>query len=138
MKNDIQNHPSTLTLSDVCDKYFEAKHLKVWSDTTYKENRAIINILEDLLGKTTIFSSITQVDLSNAKNQLVKLPANMSKSKTYQDKTINQILLMNNVTPMPIGSIDKYLNRISGLFNWAFLEGYISTNIVTNFSNGTN
>jgi hypothetical protein len=129
---------SSLTLSEVCDLYFEAKSIKDWSDTTYKENRAIFNLLEDLLGKATIFSSITRIDLTNAKNKLVKLPANLSKSKAYRDKTIDQILLMNNVKPMSINSIDKYLTRISGLFGWAFIEGYISTNIAVKYSIGSN
>ncbi|NOQ16380.1 MAG: hypothetical protein GQ581_04920 [Methyloprofundus sp.] len=128
----------SFTLKEVCDKYFSAKQIKDWSHATYNENKVIFNLFGQLLDTSVIFSSLTRMDLTTAKEKLVKPPPNMTKSKVYRDKSIDQILLMDNVKPMSINSIDKYLTRFSGMFTWAFNEGFIQTNIAINDSIGAN
>ena len=129
--------PPSYTLSEVADKYCDIQlENGDWSERTYRANTAIYKVLFRIIDKDTPISSITRIHLTDMKSKIRKLPANMNKHARYKEKTIDQILAMKDISPISKTTLDKYITRISGLFNWAENEGYMDRSIAKKLSDG--
>ncbi len=115
-------------LSLVIDEYSQEHiSLKKWRGKTIEENRTVFKLLVQILGDVP-FDSLNHADLRRYKQTLLKLPPNMNKVARYRDKTIPEILAMNDVESMAVNTINRHLVRASSLFKWAQKHGYTDLN----------
>ncbi len=115
-------------LSTVIDEYCQ-EHiaLKKWETKTVVENRTVFNLLVRILGDVP-FASLKYPELRGYKQTLLKLPPNLNKVARYRDKTIEEILAMDNVEGMAVNTINRHLVRTASLFKWAQKHGYTDVN----------
>jgi len=117
------NFQKTL-LSEVIEKFCEErKSLKEWTEKSAIENRATLDFFKRIVGDE-VFSALKYEQLQDFKPKFLKLPASINKVKRYKDKTIEQVLQMDDVKPMARNTQNKHLNRVHGLFLWAVKQGY--------------
>ena len=79
------------------------------------------------------YARIGYDEIKNAVLVLHKLPANINKSKVYRDRSIQEILGLDDVKPMAIKTLKKKIQKLSGLLKWASLRGYIDKNYAEDF-----
>lgn len=119
---------NSITLSEVIKKYcLEQSNAGNWTEKTALENRAVFELLITVIGDISasdfgFFHAIT------FKETLVRLPANLKKSRLYRDKKVHEILEMPDVTPMSITTVNKYLTRLSSLLDWSCKHGHVTKN----------
>ena len=119
--------PST-PLSEVIFTYCEEnKSLGNWTEKTAIEVKATLDLLTRIVGNE-VFSTLQHPQLNEYKSKLFKLPPNINKVKRYRDKTIDDILKMDDVQPMARNTLKKHLGRVSSLFEWGVQHGYTDKN----------
>lgn len=117
-------------LSSIIDKFIDEKTIaNSWTEKTLQENKTIYNIFLQLVGDRPI-TEIDREILLDFRNKLVKLPSNLSKKREYRGKSLKEILSMEikETETLSLTTVNKYLTRISSLFNWALKNKYISVN----------
>ena len=120
-------------INDYCDEHVR---LAKWTPKTEQENRAIYALFTEILPPDTPVAELTRSSLAECKRKLLRVPSNRNKDKRYRDLTIEQILAIDNVKPMATNTINKHLNRLSSLFEWAERHGYIDSNPAKGLSIG--
>jgi integrase len=100
-----------------------------WTDKTHQAVEAMMRDLIDITGDLPV-AMMTKDVLRNYKQTLVKLPPNRRKVKRYRNKTIREIIAMDNVTPIAVKTVNDTLTTVSQLFGWALDQGYVSANPV--------
>lgn len=73
-------------------------------------------------------SEITRNTVRKLRDTLSSLPANLYKK--YPDKTIEEILLIENITPMSTTTVNKLLTLLGSVMRHSLKEGYIKDNPV--------
>jgi len=117
----------SILLSDLIDKYLE-EHKNIWSPGTYKEYKGTYQtFLEDLTGDKPV-KSINKVIMRDIRNTIDKYPARRKVSKHLRDKNLRQIFKDNNYDVISVGTKNKYINLLSGLFEYACRLGYMEVN----------
>jgi len=99
-----------------------------WSEKTKEENHALYNNFLEFAGEDIRCTDINYHLISKFRDALKKLPANRKKAKKYRRKTIAQIMEMDVPNPMSITTVNKNLNRLSTILNFAVKLGYMRTN----------
>jgi site-specific recombinase XerD len=54
---------------------------------------------------------------------LIRLPPNISKNPKYREKSISEIIKMETPRKMSPATVEKYLSRVSALFEYARRNG---------------
>ncbi|MDQ7072768.1 MAG: tyrosine-type recombinase/integrase [Gammaproteobacteria bacterium] len=119
----IATKTSQISLQNVIDAYTQEKlQSGNWTNKTENEYRQIYDLLFQIIGRQ-IHTDELSYDLSQkVKTTLLALPANINKSKRYKNKTIDQILDMDEA-PRSIATVNKILTRYSGLLAWGKRQG---------------
>ncbi|MGL1862389.1 MAG: tyrosine-type recombinase/integrase [Pseudodesulfovibrio sp.] len=99
-----------------------------WTEKTVKENHALYQNFLDFSGAEVTCAEIDYHRVSEFRAALKKLPSNRKKSKKYRNKTIHQILEMDVEKPMSATTVNKNLNRLSTLLNFAVKLDYMPKN----------
>lgn len=100
-----------------------------WTEKTRAENGAVFDLFIEIIGD----ASISDFDYETAlkyKETLRKIPANKNKKPEYRDKSIQEILAMENVVPMSISSVNKNLTRMNQFMKWVQKNGYVGMNVL--------
>lgn len=123
------NKAPSPSLSKIIEEYTKDR-LAVgrWTEKTKEENHALYNNFLDFAGKDIRCADINYHLISEFRDALKRLPANRKKAKKYRRKTIAQIIEMDVPNPMSITTVNKNLNRISTILNFAVKLGYMPTN----------
>jgi len=113
--------------------YFdEVKRTGSQQPKTTEENMAIFQLLQE---RTTNPAAET-IGLKAAtefKDVLLRLPPNLTKGK-FSGKSVPELLRMRpNITMSP-SSVNKYLRRVSALFDWGKRHGHVHENPFTGLS----
>ena len=127
---------SSILLSEVIEKYIKKKELnKRWKrEKSKNETTAILSLWVRILGDRPMYQ-IGYEEIEKAVATLHRLPPNLNKSKRYREKTIEQILAMDDVKPMAIKTLKKKIQKLSGLLKWASNRGYVDKNYAEEFTN---
>jgi len=123
-------------LSVVIDGYCDEMKIKSATEKSIHEYRANLALLTTIVGDVA-FSSLKHPQLAQFKQKLIKLPANINKIAAYRGKSIDEVLQMDNVKPMALNTANKYLSRISSLFEWAMKQGYTDKNYASGLGLGS-
>lgn len=98
-----------------------------WTEKTRQENTTIFTLFTRVHGDIEL-NRIDRKLMSEYKNLLMRLPPNMNKSPKYKEKTIEGILAMKPEKTISWNTINKYLRRLGGFFNYATANGYMDNN----------
>jgi len=129
----LQNEPSLklsnipeILLSEVIEKYCDENSSidNKWSEQTTKENKSTFALFSRIIGEDVAFSTLQYKELRSCKEKFLIVPSNINKNKLYRDKTIEQVLQMDDVKPMARNTQNKHLNRVHSLFALAVKQGY--------------
>ncbi len=128
------SHGKAVTLSSVIEEYAqEQERAGNWQGKTGPENRAIYRLLIEITGNPLV-SELGYAPMRTFKETLLRLPANINRDPRYRGKTIPDILVMPDVEPMSITTVNKYLTRASSLLKWSQQHGYVDRNYAEGLS----
>jgi integrase len=114
--------------SEVQEHYLnEVEKREGWTEKTKAENLSIFALFVRVVGDLPV-DEIDRQLMSEFKETLMKLPPNLNKLSKFKDKSIAQILAMKHDQTISVNTINKYLRRLSGLFNYAVQHGYMANN----------
>jgi len=111
-------------LSDVVFEYFRDRQ-SGWTDKTKLEYEGYFKLIQDVLGAVKV-SAITREKVRNLRDDLARLPANFYKK--HPGKTVEEVLAMENVTPMSTTTVNKLLTQFGSLMRHCVKEGYLREN----------
>jgi Domain of unknown function (DUF6538) len=97
-----------------------------WSKNLCNENLAIINVLIEVLGDKDL-ADVTFSDAELFFTTMQKLPKNKNKNPIFKGLSISQIIQL-KPDPMSDSSINKYMERVCGVFKQAAARDYIDKN----------
>ncbi len=118
----------TTPLRDIIKAYCNEKKVEgAWTDKSEWEIKAIFNLFERIVGDVRM-DTIGYDTARQYKQTIQKLPPNLNKKALYKDKTIEEIIATGPEKTMAVGTINKNLNRMSSMFDWAKKHGYVSDN----------
>jgi integrase len=119
---------SSHSLKDVIKAYCDEKQVeKTWNKTTEAEVRAVFTLFIRIVGEVPL-GDIGYETARHYKQTVQKLPPNLNKNSLYIGKTIEEIVAMDIDKTMAVKTINKNLNRMSSLFDWAKKHGYVNDN----------
>ncbi|NLZ16831.1 MAG: hypothetical protein GX087_03745, partial [Desulfobulbaceae bacterium] len=119
---------TALLFSEVQERYLvEVDKGGNWTDKTREENIKIFELFVQIEGDLPV-DRITRKLMSSYKNKLMRVPPNLNKMAEYRGKTIQEVITSNPEKTLAVNSINKYIRRMSGLFNYAVRNGYMPTN----------
>jgi integrase len=98
-----------------------------WTDKSKEEVLFSLAMLTEIIGDVPV-KTIDHKVMRDFKQTLLKLPSNRNKISKYKDKTIKEILEMDIEKSLSISTVNKVLDRVSSLFNWAVKNGYMDRN----------
>ena len=122
--------PLSTVISEYCD---EKAREGAWKEKSTQENQSIFKLLVDITEDAPV-EFIDAVMARHVKKVLQQLPPNLNKDPLYRGKTITQICSMSPSRTLSVSTINKYLIRISSLFEWAQRHGYVAANHFTGLS----
>ena len=119
---------ASLRFSEVQDKYVvEMEKGGTWTYKTKDENLKIFELFVNVEGDIPL-DHITRQFMSAYKDKLMRIPPNMNKMKEYKEMSIEEVIASNPEKTLSVNSINKYIRRMSGLFNYAVKNGFMSMN----------
>jgi integrase len=115
-------------LSAVFGEYIEEMITAgIWNAKSQLEKRATLLGLVEIVGDLPI--NELSFDIGRAyKQTLMKLPANRNKKAQYRDLKIDEILKLEDVTPMSVQTVNNNLATVIAFMNWARKHGYVKEN----------
>jgi integrase len=114
------------TLSQIITEYIKDKQFG-WTEKTLGEYQSYFKLLQDVLKIETI-ADINRVEVRRLRDSLCRLPAHLYRK--YPGKSIEQILEMDNITPMSTNTINKLLTLFGSIMLHCVKEGHINSNPV--------
>lgn len=104
-------------LNDLIEQYVQCQGIESsWTDKTEEENKAIFETIVETIGNINL-TEINHQTADTYRATLKRLPPNMNKIPKYR-RSVQQILAMNPKATLSDTTINKYMRRISALFNW--------------------
>lgn len=117
------------TLVTVVTTFLKDKE-REWTPKTRMENKGVLGLIVDLIGDVAV-DSIDRVKVREFREQLLKLPPNVSKS--YPEQSPLEVLQRIDsgelsATPMSITSVNKHLSRLYSVMSYCVKEGHRTDN----------
>ena len=116
--------PINSVISEYCA---EKDQEQAWTEKSTQENNSIFTLLVRITGDIPV-ETVDAAVARHVKKILQQLPPNLNKNPLYRNKTIEQICSMSPTPTLSVTTINKYLSRISSLFEWVQRQGYVQTN----------
>lgn len=111
-------------LSGLVADYIEA-HESSWTFKTKLEVTGCLKLVVDVVGDLEV-KAIHKQTVHDFKGNLMKLPANMY--KCYPGKSVQEILMLPDIEPMSVNSVNKHIMRLNALLAYAVKEGILTVN----------
>lgn len=122
------NQQQPIKLSELITKYAKNRvEDGRWIQKTVNENLSIYDYLTRYFGDIPA-QDITHDDADTFRNVLLQLPPNLNKSPLYRDKSISVVINMKPAEKLSTSSVNKYMRRISSMYNWAKKRENLSKN----------
>lgn len=139
-QSDIQHSPNqstsntTVKLQTVIGAFVDEKMLSSyshnenpWTEKTRDENVDSYNLLLRILGEDICMSDLGYETGREVKDIIRKLPSNINKIKKFRNKTIDEIIAMNE-EQRALATLNKIMGRYATLFDYAKRHQYINDN----------
>ncbi|MCB2216999.1 MAG: tyrosine-type recombinase/integrase [Desulfobulbaceae bacterium] len=122
------NPDQGLNFTEVQERYLEEiEKGGNWTEKTKAENLAIFALFVRVLGDLPV-TKIDRKLMSEYKATLMKLPPNLNKIPKYNDMSVDEVIASKPSKTLTVTTINKYIRRLSGLFNYAARNGYMPVN----------
>ncbi len=116
-------------LTDLIDRYvLEKERGKRWSPKTKADYLSGYALFMRFAGASIAVQDITGKLMREYKDALLSLPKNIMRDSKYDGKSIAEIVSMENGTKLDVGTVNKYMARMSSLLKWAEKNQYIQRN----------
>ena len=120
--------PQSLTINEVYKKFCDQQNKAgLWRTKTYEGNVAVFKLFEEILDNKE-FNTIDHSDTVKFKDTIAKIPPNYNKKSEFKDKSIAEIVHLDCAETLSIATLNKHLEKISALFEWAKPHGYCKEN----------
>ncbi len=118
-----------LTFTEVQEKYIaEVKIAEGWTQKTEDENRSIYALFVQAMGDLPV-EQIDRTLMADYKSSvLMCIPPNMNKKKEYKGLTLKEIIATKPELNISVNTINKYIRRMSSMFNYAVSNGHMASN----------
>lgn len=120
--------PSAITITELFEQYMADPAVNRSTKTTM-EYHSCFTLLAELVGAETSITEIDRTTCRQVMDTLRHLPPHATKrfpDKTWQE--VSAIARDRSLKPLSPASINKYLNQLSALFNWAVKEELLDRN----------
>jgi len=124
----IQSVSGANCVLETIESYLNWKRLEKTAERTIWEKKAVIEEFFEITG----LEFMEQVSKEVIRNYITiqsKLPLNRKKNPKYRDKTISQILEMQNVEVQGVNNINKKLTVLTAFGNWSEKNGFLNQNL---------
>ncbi|WP_169309258.1 site-specific integrase [Desulforhopalus sp. IMCC35007] len=98
-----------------------------WTEKTKAENLSIFALFMRVVGDLPV-EQVDRKVMTEYKSTLMQLPPNLNKGSKYEGKTVAEIIGTQPEKTITANTINKYIRRLSGLFNYAVRNGYMQSN----------
>jgi len=120
---------TTITISKLIDEFItERDRLGGWRAKTREETLAKLSLFKRIIGDLPL-SHLTDQKIREYRQTIQKLPANLNKIQRFREKTITEIVCMENVEPMELRTLGKNLEKVRSLLRWGHDQRYISEDL---------
>jgi len=119
---------SAITITELFEQYMHDPAVNRSAKTTV-EYHSCFALLSDLVGAETSITEIDRTTCRQVMEILRHLPPHATKK--FPDKTWQEVSVIardRDLKPLSPASINKYLNQLSALFNWAVKEELLDRN----------
>jgi len=124
----LKESTDNIRISDAKEAYLREKQLSgSFKDDTDKTYSQCIELLIEVLGDISLKELVAQ-KARKFKETITRLPANKSKNKKYRNKSISEIIKMDDVQPMSVRTANNYLGNISSFIEWSRRNNYLEMN----------
>lgn len=126
--NAKQEEPASMLFTEVQARYVvEMEKGGNWTYKTKEENERIYELFVTIEGDIPV-DKITRQFLSAYKDKLMRIPPNLYKMKEYRGMSVDEVMASNPEKTLAVNSINKYIRRMSGMFNYAVKNGFMLSN----------
>lgn len=110
---------------------YEAEHLRAgrWREKTRTDQRQMIRILIELLGGNISVNSINRQMLLQIREQICRLPPNLTKDKRFRGMPLAAILKQSDYKPMSHTRAYRIVSHLAAYLKWAFNHGYVDSDV---------
>jgi integrase len=130
MTEDTEPEPGK-TISEIREQFFEeGRRQERWkSEVLIKDLRRMHQTLIDYFGDVPM-NSLRRADLGEYRRDLWKIPKSMSIKPEYKGLDLRQVIALDvpRKKCLAEGTVDKYLRKAQGLFEYARINGWIPEN----------
>lgn len=120
--------PVSTPITTLQESFFKEKELSAgWRPKTKEDHGQVFSLFIEIFGDIPV-ESIDKPMMRKFKDTVASLPPNMRKDKRYRNKSIEKILKTKPEKTISTHTINKYLSRLSNLFNYGVSHGFISAN----------
>ena len=113
---------SSILLSDFCDRFIKSREERGITPRTLIDCQDSTNLLLEVVGDIPVHS-LSHSDGRELVQTLKKLSKN--RKSRYPNKTINELVEMENVELINDNIMGKLFSKIITLFNWSINQGYV-------------
>ena len=100
-----------------------------WSDSTFGLVRHVGRLMSMKFGDELDIKNIKRDDLLNFRNVLLQLPTKLSQNSLYNNKSLDEIIVLAKDRPkISKSTIKKYIVRVSEFFKYCYDSDYIDKN----------
>ena len=124
-----QDHPKpSIKLSQLYEQFsHEQKTSGNWMPKTELDYQSYLETLVEIVTDININHIDNQLML-DYRDKLVQLPSNRRKIQKYRNKSIPEIITMNNVKTMSLRTVNCHLSFVSSLLRWGTKRGFLEKN----------
>ena len=113
------------TLSDVVNQYIDENwQAGVWVARTRDKQKATLGVLIELLGGSTLISSIGMQEAQDVKIVVRGIPSNKNKNPKTRDLSLRDAAKVPGVQRLSSETVNFYLGAYYTFFDWAMKNGY--------------
>lgn len=124
----VQSEEVSEALSTVVGQYLaEGTRTGEWRAKTISEKAEALAFLQELIGDRPV-SDLTKADARKAKEALLKLPKNRSKSPATRDLSLAAALEAKGVDGISSRTINSYLSHFQSFMEWSVKQGHCEDN----------
>lgn len=132
IKSSPEPLPSGPLLKDLVDEWMtENTTANNWKARTITAYKGHFRVMLQILGDDQRISSLDHPTVKTIKDTLLKLPTGMNRKKIFKNKTVSQILEMNEtekLNTLDVSTVNRYLITLGAFFKWCVGNGYMTTN----------
>ena len=122
-----EKHESEKSFREIVEEYFNWKELEgTASGSLYEKRKVIEDFIE--VSKVEMISDVTKDRIRNYIQIESKLPLHRSKNPRFRDKSVEEILLMEDVEGQGVKNINKKISILTTFGNWCEKNGYFEQN----------